>query len=161
MEGSGEFLHQELCSRVAMGLKNHMNLAETALPRRGQCSADLRGMMPVVIDDGHTVRGANRLKSAINAIEVLQRFANSFHWHIQPHSNGNRCGCVLDIVLTRNAQVEFAELSAAITDPKTAHDSIVLARTAANIRDAEIGSLARSVGTNPPLHRGQEPPQMV
>src|SRR5271166_3018180 len=152
MEGSGEFLHQELCSRVAMGLKNHMNLAETALPRRGQCSADLRGMMPVVIDDGHTVRGANRLKPAINTIEVLQRFTNAFDRHIQPDSHGNGCGRVLDIMLTRNPQVEFAEITAAVAHPKAAQGSIVLSRTAANIRDAEIGALARSVGENPPLH---------
>ena len=51
----GEFIQQQLRARVAMRLKDNVDLAEATLPRRSQRGADLRGMMSVVVDHGHAV----------------------------------------------------------------------------------------------------------
>src|SRR5271157_4327456 len=138
-----------------------MNLAEATLPRRRQRSANLRGMMSVIVDHRHTIGVANLLKPAVYAVEVPERFANFLHRHIQPDSNCDCRRCILNVMLAGDTQVELAEIATPIADPKAAQGHTVLAWSAAHIRNLEVGALARSVGKDAPLDRGQEPPQII
>src|SRR5208283_2754998 len=156
MECGGELIEQQLRSRVAMRLENHMHLAETALPCRRQRCADLRGMMSVIVDHRHAIRGADLLKAAVHAVEVLQRAANVLDGHIESDPNGDRgCG-VLDVVLAGNTELEFSQIVSSIANPKAAQRRTILARSAMYARHVKVGPLACSVGQDAPLNSRQQ-----
>src|SRR5580658_6127996 len=75
-EGGRESFHQVARARVAMRLEDDVNLAKTALPRRGQRGLDLSGMVPVIVDHTHARVAPAQLEAPVNAAELVERRAN-------------------------------------------------------------------------------------
>ncbi len=97
-----------------------MDPAEATLSRGSQGCANLRGMMPVIVNHRNSIGSPDPLEATVHAIEVLQGLANLLHRNIQPnpHRNGRRG--VFDIVFAGNAQEEFTKIVPAVTDAKAA-----------------------------------------
>ena len=106
-ERGGEFIEQQLRARVAVRLKDDVDLAEAALPRRRQRGANLGGMMAVVVDHGDAVGAALELEAAIHAVEVGQAFADLVDRNVQSNADGDGGSGVAHVVLAGNVQLEI------------------------------------------------------
>ena len=67
-----------------MRLEDDVDLPEAALQRRGQGSANLGGVVAVVVDDGDAVGVADQLEAAVDAVELRQPLTNLLDRNIQP-----------------------------------------------------------------------------
>jgi len=63
-------------------LKDHVDALESALARRSQSGANLRGMMAVVVDYAYAARPAFVLEAAIHTGKVLQPFTDAVRRNI-------------------------------------------------------------------------------
>src|SRR5215813_5881461 len=70
IERGDELIHQVAGSRIAVGLENYVNFVEVTLLRRSQRSANLCGMMTVIIDDADVVHAAAQLEAPINSAKL-------------------------------------------------------------------------------------------
>src|SRR5579871_2272811 len=82
-ERGRKFLVQISRPAIAMRLKHHVNLAESALSGRGQGGANLGWMVPVIIDNTYAARPASQLKTPVHATEMLQREANQVDFDVE------------------------------------------------------------------------------
>src|ERR1700686_15134 len=78
MEALGELVHQMLGASITVGLEHGVDAPEFAQLRGGKGSANLRGMVAVVVNDGDTSRLASGLESPVAAGVGSDRLANRF-----------------------------------------------------------------------------------
>src|SRR5580704_18175074 len=121
-----------------MWLEDDVDLREAALQRSGQGSANLGGMMAVVVDDGDAVGVSNQLEATVDAVELRQPLANLLYRNIQPDANRDRGGSVADVVRSRHPQLELAQVRAAVGDTEATERCAFRGSAALQIRDAEV-----------------------
>ena len=73
-----KIIHQELGARIAVGLENSNDPFGAPKTGRLQRGANLRRMMPVIIDDRYAFEFHLDLKPAVGATEVRQPLTNQF-----------------------------------------------------------------------------------
>ena len=99
-----------------MGLEDHVNLREAALPGGREGCANLRRMMAIVVDDTYSPDLAFELKPAVYATELRKRVRNLLNWDVQPDSSGNCGSCVQDVMVAGDLQIKPSQLLAAVHD---------------------------------------------
>src|ERR1039457_4032484 len=131
-----------------------MQPPESTLSRSGQSSANLRGRVPIIVNDGNATGAANQLKAAIHSVEVFQRLADILHGDVEPDPHGNRRRRIPHVVFSWNAKVELSQRISAVAGMKGAQYCGTVARSAMQIRNEEVGLVMRTISLDPPLHRG-------
>src|ERR1017187_10143216 len=122
-----------------------MQPTESTLSRSRQSSANLRGMVPVIVNDGNATGAADQLKAAIHSVEVFKCLADVLHRHIKSDPHGNRRRRIPHVVFPGNAQLELAQRISAIAGMKGAQCCGAFARSAMQIRNEEVGLVMRTV----------------
>src|ERR1700733_13938520 len=104
---------QLLAARIAMGLEQHQQAIELADFGSFERSANLDGMMAVVVDHRHVVDDALDVEAAADSGKFAERLANQFRGNIQVQRDGGGGGGVAHIVNARRMQqAEHAEVVA-------------------------------------------------
>ena len=91
-----------------MRLKDHVDFAESALPRSRQGGANLGGMVAVVVDYADTRGLAAQLEAPVHAAKFFQRHADVICLDIESDSHRNGRGCVQNVVRTGHVQAKLA-----------------------------------------------------
>ncbi len=115
-----ELFDQIARPRVPVRLKDDMNFAKPARPRRRQRGLNLRRMVPVIVNHAHARSPPAQLKAPVNSAELVEPGANRLHANIQPHAHRNRRRRIQNVVHSRHMQRELAQIFLAITDGKAA-----------------------------------------
>ena len=71
-ERSAKLVEQVAGAAIAMRLEDNVNASMTAFARGGKCSANLGGVVAVVVDHGNAARLSANLKTPINAAKKLE-----------------------------------------------------------------------------------------
>src|ERR1700685_3033025 len=118
MEGRYELVEQVFGAREAVRLKQHVNALVGRKTRGRQCRFDFRGVMAVIVDDGHAMFDAANGEAAIDPGESAEAFPNPVDrdFHFQADADGG-CG-VQDVVKSGNGEMEIAQVTGWTTHRK-------------------------------------------
>src|SRR5664279_93026 len=122
-----------------------MQPTESALSRSRQSSANLRRMVPVIVNDSNATSAADHLKAAIDSVEVFQRLADILHGHVESDPHGNRRRRIPHVVFSWNAKVELSQRISAVAGMNGIQYCGTVARSAMQIRNEEVGLVMRTV----------------
>src|ERR1700733_935225 len=92
-----------------MRLKNNVDAPAAALSSRGECSANLSGMVAVVVHDRDAAGCAALLEAPIDTAKIGKAFGNLFRLDSKLPRDGYGRGRVQHIVPARNVQLERTE----------------------------------------------------
>src|SRR6266851_4438839 len=152
IERAAEFVPKVLGAGIAMGLKEDEQAIELAAAGRFERSANLDGVMTVVIDHGDFIDHALDVKAAAHAGKFDEAFAGQVSRNVQVQRDRGCRRRVADIVHARRMrQPEQAEILASVGQPEFAAQTFEL-----HIADYQIGLARRSIGDDGTLHAGND-----
>ena len=108
-ECAAELFHQVFRARVAVRLKDHVNVPVSALAGGSKRGANLGGMMAVVVNHGNAAHYAFTLEAPVDAAIVVEPFGDLLRRNFKLARNGHG-GCrVQNVVTAGNMQFKRAE----------------------------------------------------
>ncbi len=117
-ERATEFVEQIARPCIAVGLKQHMNVAVAAAARGGQGGANLRRMVAVIVYDGDTVHHTLVLEAAVYSGKAGQPGGNRIRCNAKFHRCGNCRSRIAQVVHARHEELKRSNDDATCTDFK-------------------------------------------
>jgi hypothetical protein len=107
-----------------VGLEEDVNFPVAALAGGGEGGANFGGVMAVVVDDGDAAGRAAKLKSPVDAAEVIEARGDLIGGNFKLAGDGNGGGGVEDVVASGDVEFEGTERSGGGVDEKTSEADV-------------------------------------
>ena len=146
-----------------MRLEHHDDAAVEAGAGGGDDRGNLRGMVPVVVDDHHAARFTAQLKAPFGAVEFLEATGDLTERNPGLEADRDRAERVHQVVTAGHAQVQRAELGGRPFDRRVNHAAARAERLERHVLAGDRGlAVVEAVGHHAPRHpRHQRPHRPV
>src|ERR1700733_5034129 len=116
-----------LRARIAVRLEKHQQALESTAARCFKRGANLRRVMPVIVNQRHAGKLALDLKTPSAPRERREALPNQVGWNVEDQPDSSSCGGIPHIVNAgRSWQVEHSQVLAAIFQAKCAGQPLEL-----------------------------------